>query len=192
MKKLVFLAVLLSAVMIPQAQAGSSTYGCDSCHAPHHTPTENIGMPLWTPERDVDMSGMIPYSSVTNTLDATVGIPDGISKMCLSCHDGTGSHSAPGTGGNFTSDISNSHPVSFVYDTALATADGELLDPATAPSNTVDGGTIETDLLDPFGKLQCSSCHDPHKQAVVEEGHLRIANDGGYNGGQLCKTCHDK
>ena len=186
MKKLfMILAVVFVLPMI--VIAGSSYYGCDSCHVPHHADTEDIGMPLWNPERNVDMSHLTPYSS--DTLDASPGTPDGISKMCLSCHDGTGSHSAPGEGGNFHNDITNMHPVSFVYDSTLATTDGELRDPAS--SITPIGGTIEDEML-VNGKMQCSSCHDPHVQAVVAEGLLRVANEHGPGGSQLCKTCHIK
>ena len=186
MKKLILLLAVIS-MTSAIALAGSSFYGCDSCHVPHHADTEDIGVPLWNPEANQDMSHLTPYSS--DTLDATPGTPDGVSKMCLSCHDGSGSHSDPGTGGNFNNDITNMHPISFVYDDALATTDGELNLPSTAI--TAIGGTIDEDLLI-AGKVQCSSCHDPHIQAVVEEGHLRLTNDHGYDGSQLCKTCHIK
>ncbi|MCF7954789.1 MAG: cytochrome C [Phycisphaerae bacterium] len=186
MKNLILLLAALTIVPMIVI-AGSSYYGCDSCHVPHHAGTEDIGMPLWNPERDVDMSHLTPYSS--DTLDAAPGTPDGISKLCLSCHDGTGSHSDPGTGGNFNNDISNMHPVSFVYDSALATDDGELNDPSN--TYTPAGDTIEKDMLIK-GKMQCSSCHDPHVQAEVSKGLLRIANETGPGGSQLCRTCHIK
>ncbi|HIJ83943.1 MAG TPA: hypothetical protein HPQ00_07035, partial [Magnetococcales bacterium] len=85
--------------------------------------------------------------------------PGGTSKLCLSCHDGTMAIGAvnvlagetpgtiamtgTGTGGvmpggtgastgftrNLGVDLSNDHPISFTYNSALATADGELRSP---------------------------------------------------------------
>jgi hypothetical protein len=186
MKKLVLLLAIITVVPMVVI-ANSSFFGCDQCHVPHHAATENIGVPLWNPDRDVDMSHLTPYSSAT--LDATPGTPDGISKLCLSCHDGTGSAAQPGTNGNFNNDITNMHPVSFVYDTALLALDDELNDPSTFITSA--GGTIDKDMLI-FGKMQCSSCHDPHIQAEVSKGLLRVANDKGPGGSQLCRTCHIK
>lgn len=185
MKKLILLLTVVSLASVIVI-AGSSEFGCNGCHVPHFAGSADIGVPLWNPDRDRDMSHLTPYSSAT--LDAAPGTPDGVSKLCLSCHDGTGSYSAPGTGGNFDNDITNMHPVSFVYDSALATADGELNDPsATTPM----GGTIADDLL-VDGKVQCSSCHDPHSSAAVAVNILKISNTQGIGGGQLCKTCHQK
>lgn len=42
-------------------------------------------------------------------------------------------------------DLSNDHPVSFIYDTTLSNTDGGLKDPSSANSGL--GGTIQEDLL---------------------------------------------
>jgi predicted CXXCH cytochrome family protein len=81
-------------------------------------------------------------------------------------------------------DLSDDHPISFLYDGALATADGSLHDPTTANSGL--GGTIDEDML--FGGiLQCASCHDVHNQGGFGN-LLRVSNAGSA----LCLTCHDK
>ena len=188
MKKLILLlAVALLATTVTMAT--SSKMGCGACHVPHHASTTDVGVPLWNPANDHDLSGMTIYSS--STLDASVGTPDGDSKLCLSCHDGTGSSSAVGgVGDNFTDDISNMHPVSFTYDDSLAASDGEL----HPPSSTITAltGTIAEDLLDDNSKVQCTSCHDPHNTSVPGTKNLKIVNTVGPGGGELCKTCHDK
>lgn len=130
-----------------------------------------------------------------------------VSNLCMSCHDGTVSvaslYNAPNeapindnpanititAGGNVTAaglitgnpnlgtDLTNDHPVNFTYDTALATADGELYDPATTPTVAalLSGGTV-----------QCSSCHDPHNGTF--EPFLVMSNVSSA----LCTTCHVK
>ncbi len=80
--------------------------------------------------------------------------------------------------------MSNDHPISFTYDAALATSDGELFDPSTISSGL--GGTIAADML--FGnKLECASCHDVHN-AAGNPDLLVKANTASA----LCLTCHDK
>ena len=89
-----------------------------------------------------------------------------------------------GTAGFIGTNLSNDHPISFTYDQALATADGDLFDPTVA--NTALGGTIDDDLLSD-GKVQCTSCHDVHN-SLGNMDLLWIPNAGSA----LCLTCHDK
>jgi hypothetical protein len=151
------------------------------------------------------------YSSAT--LNAFPGQPDGKSKLCLSCHDGTvavENHSGNTNGtwfvtfGNVGIDLTDDHPISFTYDAALAQADGQLYDPTTTLSGL--GGTIEEDLLD-NGKMECTSCHDVHISrntqgclgchfvqvpgypvATTKTLSLWKSNDGSA----FCLTCHQK
>lgn len=161
---------------------------CKVCHAPHVSDITN--KPLWN--RQVTQAPFTLYGS--NTLQAVVGQPDGVSKLCLSCHDGTialENHSGVTTGQTFVTgdallgtDLQGDHPISFVYDVALSTADGGLHNPTSQASGL--GGTIDEDLL--FnGKLQCASCHDVHNGTGVAKLLVRdnIAS-------ALCLTCHNK
>jgi predicted CXXCH cytochrome family protein len=164
---------------------------CIVCHTPHNADTSVAEAPLWNHE--VTTATFTVYTSPT--LDATVGQPGGVSKLCLSCHDGTVAVDSYGgaTGNEYISgdellgtDLSNDHPISFTYDTALATADGELEDPATAPSGL--GGTIDEDLL--FnGSMECGSCHDVHNTASAGNEHLLLITN---QGSAICLTCHAK
>jgi predicted CXXCH cytochrome family protein len=162
---------------------------CITCHTPHDA-MDIADSPLWNHE--VSTANYTLYSG--QALDATdLAQPDGSSKLCLSCHDGTIALDSFGgatgstniTGGHSVgTDLSHEHPISFTYNTALATADGELFDPSTATSSL--GGTIADDML-VLDQLQCSSCHDAHDKAGNNK-FLLISNAGSA----LCLTCHNK
>ena len=160
---------------------------CIFCHTPHNANTTVTDSPLWNHALSA-VSSYTVYSS--STLNATVGQPDGSSKLCLSCHDGTvavdsfgdktGSHFITGDA-NLGTSLGNDHPISFVYDATLATADGSLFTPNSA--SYVDAGH----KVPLFGsKMQCASCHAVHDN--TNSPFLRIANTGSA----LCLTCHNK
>jgi predicted CXXCH cytochrome family protein len=137
-------------------------------------------------------------------MDAVVGAPAGISLLCLSCHDGSIALDSFGVGTRspgdaavtltgsalFSTDLTNDHPVSFTYDTALSGSDVELEDPDVALSGL--GTTISADMLFGAGndQLECASCHDVHNGPGVPAGSalLRMANTGSA----MCTTCHKK
>lgn len=178
---------------------------CVVCHTPHNAvdPAANSldYAPLWNHEASSATYSL--YGS--STLDHTPGQPDGSSKLCLSCHDGsvavdnyggvtTGTifvddaifdgppGDAVGTGRDFGTNLDNDHPISFAYD-PVAAIDPEI-NPSTDP--TPIGGTIATRLL-VDGKVQCSSCHDVHD--VDGNAHLLTITNSGSS---LCLTCHAK
>ncbi len=162
---------------------------CIVCHTPHNADATVTDAPLWN--HQVTAATFTVYTS--STLDATVGQPDGNSKLCLSCHDGTVAIDNFGgaTSGTVYIDGSDSlgtsladdHPISFDYNTALATADGDLFDPSTASSGL--GSTIAADML--FNnRLQCASCHDVHNAGI---DNLLVKSNAAS---ALCLTCHDK
>ena len=158
---------------------------CEFCHAPHRSGQAH---PRWNTE----LSEVIYTTYRSSTLKAAVGQPNGASKLCLSCHDGTialgttpgGSRVAPVAGGaarmargktNLGIDLSDDHPVSFVYDSGLAARNGQLEFP-TALRRPV--------RLDRYDRLQCTSCHDPHND---QYGKFLVMNNAGSS---LCITCH--
>lgn len=57
---------------------------CVFCHAPHNTNTNDAGAPLWN--RAETTKTFILYNS--STMNVAVSQPGGVSKLCLSCHDG--------------------------------------------------------------------------------------------------------
>ncbi|NOZ57767.1 MAG: cytochrome c3 family protein [Calditrichaeota bacterium] len=169
--------------------SGFNVNNCAVCHTAGMAGKKRGNPALRSSE---DVAGFTPYAS--STLDAEVGQPDGPSKLCLSCHDGT--VATDNVGGialsvSFSSDkailkrdLTDDHPVSFVYDANLAAKDGGLADPTTTESGL--GGTIDHDLL-VDGKVECTSCHDVHSN-LGTGALLRKPN----NQSSLCLTCHLK
>lgn len=204
--KLVVRLIILGLVALPvavQAQTirgsehdfSSSSWNttgeiCVVCHTPHKADITVTDAPLWN--HQVTSATYTLYSS--STLQATLSQPEGSSKLCLSCHDGTiaiDNFGGRTTGTNFIApgatlgtDLRDDHPVSFTYNTALANLDHGLYDPNSHNSGL--GGTIKQDLL--FSdKLQCASCHDVHNSGGLTH-LLRVSNAASA----LCLTCHNK
>jgi len=178
----------LSAFGPGSLKAETETRVCVFCHTPH-AGSQTLGM-LWN--RSDSTATYVPYSSTT--LDAVVGQPTGSSKLCLSCHDGTvalgellsepseigfvgGVHEIPVGSSRIGTDLSDDHPVSFLYDAALAALNPELADPAVLT------GAVR---LDPAGAMQCTSCHDPHDTGF---GKFLVADT---RNSDLCLVCHEK
>jgi len=183
------LLVVLVGLLTPTvvfAIAHSDLFGCNGCHTPHNAQSLP-GVPLWNGSETTTTFVMYSSASFQGTID---GQPSSNSKLCLSCHDGANpdfSWIAPEH--TFGSDaLANSHPISFVYDSALATQDGALKDPSEASTL---GGTIMEDLLDPNSKVQCASCHDVHSSGVGDS-LLRGYDYGSQHGPELCRMCHLK
>ncbi len=163
---------------------------CNTCHAPH-APSNAADGPLW--DHSVTAATFTPYADPSGSIDAsdlTASI-GAVSKLCLSCHDGSVAIDAFGGGAGTTSitgtalvsnDLSNDHPISFTYDTTLSTADGELTAPASVDEVTVGG----LPLFEGTGQLECATCHNAHDGAATK--FLRVANTSSA----LCKTCHVK
>jgi len=195
---------------------------CVFCHTPHHKPGTDYQAPLWN--RQLSSANYTSYQSPA--LQAgSLGQPDGPSKLCLSCHDGTialgqvnnlwgatatiqlggtsggampeGAGQTSGFTRHLGTQLSNDHPISFVYDAALASADGELFSPPTAYVATRRGGEPDPALpLDASGKLQCTTCHNPHLSdpaKFLRHGLTQVTDTASSGPGAiLCLQCHDK
>ncbi|MFQ5853326.1 MAG: cytochrome c3 family protein, partial [Candidatus Binatia bacterium] len=157
---------------------------CVFCHTPHSASTTRA---LWN--RDLHPTAYDLYTS--STLEATLRQPTGASRLCLSCHDGTTAlgnlRVPPATGPvnlepltgrtSLGTDLSDDHPVSLVYDAALALKQGQLANPSKLPKAIP---------LDSTQQLQCTSCHDPHDDRYRK--FLRM-ND---RAAALCTSCHEQ
>lgn len=181
---------------------GASNQVCVYCHAPHNV---QVNVPLWN--RAANTSTYTIYSSTG--LDGVTGQPGSVSKLCLSCHDGTvaidafggstgtATNKIPTTssanlGGATGLDLSNDHPVGITYTAATATADGSLYDPTT---HLIGSGPLATFTIDAkmlsATKVECASCHDVHNSTAgtaVESKLLRVTTVGSA----LCLACHKK
>jgi len=77
--------------VIRSVEAVSETQICVFCHTPHAA-NPQAKVPLWNrglSGATYQVYGSQINGSGTSSLDATVSQPNGISKLCLSCHDGT-------------------------------------------------------------------------------------------------------
>ena len=163
----------------------ASSEVCIFCHTSHSAEQQTA---LWNHIN----SGVayIPYNSTTTK--AVIGQPTGASRLCLSCHDGSVAlgivrnrrtpiamksvmATLPHGRSNLGNDLSDDHPVSFKYTTALAAKKGDLQTPPRS-------GPVH---LDANGEMQCTSCHDPHGNTF---GKFLVMNN---TGSALCLTCHN-
>lgn len=166
----------------PSIKGGLSV--CAYCHGTHNSSVTQI--PLWG-RTDVSSEFKL-YAS--NSLRATVDSPGTMSRVCLSCHDGTIAFDAVlgaiGTAGNDMNtlfpdspavigrDLSDDHPVGV---SVSADSDG-LRDAAT-----ITGAGLRLYA----GKVECASCHDVHGSGGYA-GFLRLDPEKSA----LCQTCHVK
>jgi predicted CXXCH cytochrome family protein len=168
---------------------------CLPCHAPHNNRNAATEL-LWNHDTTA-VAAFTLYSNAAS-FDAVPGQPTPTSKFCLSCHDGTvaldayGSHGAGLPANKLTgtamlgTDLSNDHPISFLYDAALVTAD-------TARAGGIAGlkapAVVTAAGLPLFaGLMECATCHDVHNKHGNTAGLLNIANTGSA----LCLACHIK
>jgi hypothetical protein len=108
-------------------------------------------------------------------------------------------------------DLRNDHPISMAYSPALATADGELRSPSLTGTpkigNRTPGASAadKPDLPLSEGKVQCSTCHDPHystqkflrfNRLVQGSGPSAQTSYADYNfvssTDQICLGCHTR
>jgi predicted CXXCH cytochrome family protein len=162
---------------------------CAFCHTPHNaSPSE----PLWNHTSSTNTSAAL-YTSTTMKAAVTPATSADSSKLCLACHDGTvalgdtvnngvipfvqgGNYQLPATSGsnlNGGTGYRDDHPFAFVPVTGT-----EIQNPA--PGDQVK--------LDHNGKVQCTSCHDPHTDDPSARKFLVKTNLRS----ELCLTCHTK
>ncbi len=168
---------------------------CLPCHTPHNArlePEAPADSPLWN--HDVTTSTFDLYQSTT--LEATVEQPDGPSKLCLSCHDGTLALDAygggMGTGGvipgvpgqpgsrNLGVDLRDDHPVSFRWE-------HQSIISCTVACHDMHSNPYAYSLKFYNHRVECSTCHDPHANSPAEYTMLRMTNDDSA----LCLLCHN-
>lgn len=172
-------------------KATTEQNACVFCHTVHHASGVT---PLWNHTMS-SVSNYVVYSSARlDSLNITVPQPNGSSRLCLSCHDGTvalGSVSsgAPqiemqngvttmpsGSAANLGTDLSADHPISFVYDSNLAVNDPDVYDPAHLSTTAVK--------MDSQNRLQCTACHNPHDNRF---GSFLVMDN---TASALCLVCH--
>ncbi len=164
-------------------RSGATLGSCSYCHAPHLWVGTNLTgstPPLWNRNSQAS-SAYLMWSSQYIRVDTVMGTR---SLTCLSCHDGAAdlgqvnngvytSLGRIGTAANVGTDLTNDHPVGAFYDATNT----ELVQPAPA-----NGLRIRS------GKVECSSCHDPHDTTNGPGGKMFLRTTVDL----LCGSCHLK
>ena len=150
---------------------------CVFCHAPR---SHSLLPGLWN-EGQPDHLLVYPYDRPSEELPA--GKPGGSSLMCLGCHDGTialgdivsRTESAEAARGETRTNYSDGHPVSLPYEPGSGEAGMALESRDRLPEQV---------RLDARGKMQCTTCHDPHDDAY---GNFLVMENSDKT---LCVACH--
>jgi len=190
-------------------KAVSQTQNCILCHTPHNA---SPAQPLWNHELSAVVN-YINYASPTlqsYASEAEAPPIDGHSKLCLSCHDGTvaigsiisggdeilmvpvdvidASGKLIGGPGYLGTDLSGGHPISIIFDEALAGKRNS----AEPPLTRLKWPIVDTDIkLYPtqngYG-VQCTSCHDPHENKAAG-GWPPFWQKATHD--EVCMVCHE-
>lgn len=170
----------------------SETRVCIFCHSSHNASSEG---PLWN-HKTTSSGKFVTYKR--STMVSKTEQPNGATKLCLSCHDGTiavgaiRGQSDPIPMKNVTSsgkisssrrshigtDLRGTHPVSVKFNQVVALSSKSLRWPIYDPTNEV--GT------DHNGYVQCTSCHDPHDDSKSDK--YPFWNKTTFS--EVCKACH--
>ncbi len=153
---------------------------CGFCHTPHEARPRT---PTWSHK----LSDAVYTIYQSSSLEAKVGQPTGSSKLCLSCHDGTVALTHTSKGGsagvfitpgsaNLGTDLSDDHPISFIYSEVLSVEDVQIRPPSTLPEQL---------RLDSSNELQCTTCHNAHDN---QNGKFLVMPN---LRSQMCTSCHN-
>lgn len=177
----------------------TETEVCRFCHIPHNAV---VPVPLWGHQLSRARYEVPEVGAPAGREPAPQ--PDGSSRLCLSCHDGTvalgdvageprplpttgGGRLSPGRPGFLGTDLSGSHPISFVMPDGDAVAPDPDADLSLRPLALV---LQDPDVrLDAQGKVQCTTCHEAHTDAYYRPGRVpRFWVKPTLEG--VCLTCH--
>jgi hypothetical protein len=179
-----------------KVRALDETEVCKFCHIPHNALVDE---PLWGHALSEVEAYRVP---TLGSRRAPAPQPDGSSRLCLSCHDGTvalgdiaqsgetiemsgAQRLGPERPGHLGTDLSGSHPVSFVPKEVIGEAGSDIL---TRSLDQIESEGIVR--LDAERKMQCTTCHDPHSDRYYDPGRVprfwvRPTVD------EVCRACHE-
>jgi hypothetical protein len=184
-----------------EIRALNETEICKFCHIPHNSVERES---LWSRELPQTRYAM-PSSPAVGGGSTKMHQPDGSSRLCLSCHDGTvalgeigreptpvamagARRLGPGRRGYLGTDLSGSHPISFTVPDGDAESEELDGDMGIRPRAIIESSPDVR--LDEHGKMQCSTCHDAHADVYYQPGRVprfwvRPTVE------EVCLTCHE-
>ncbi len=174
-----------------EIKSQSETRVCIFCHNSHNSSSDG---PLWN-HKSTTVASFKTYNR--STLTSRPEQPNGATKLCLSCHDGTIAVGAirglsepiamAGVNNNGTiptsrksnigSDLTGTHPVSLKFSQSAALTSKHLKWPLNDPANK--------GFLDANGYIQCTSCHDPHSSQSEKYPFWKRSTFS-----EVCQACH--
>ncbi|MDG5470005.1 cytochrome c3 family protein [Deltaproteobacteria bacterium IMCC39524] len=181
------LGLLLGHCLTAKVQAldGAHDFGgliadpCGACHSVHNavggSSLSSNDVPAIT---SVYNSPTMDHSILVDTVN-NCDAP-----LCLACHDGAFARAnvsvdiadiIEGNVSDITTDLSNDHPVGFIYDASL---DDEIKEPTDEHVHVTFGPG--------YNEMWCSTCHNVHNNTYPP--FLNMPNDGSA----LCFECHIK
>jgi hypothetical protein len=185
-----------------EIKSQTETEVCKFCHIPH---SAVVPQPLWGHTLSRVEQYQVPQIRRGRDTLEPAPQPDGTSRLCLSCHDGTialgkiagerktvpmigNKRLAPGRNGFIGTDLSGSHPISFeVPDGDPKRADTGN-DMGLKPRSAIE--SVSEVRLDQDGKMQCTTCHDAHADKYYKPGkvpHFWVKPTVA----EVCLTCHE-
>jgi predicted CXXCH cytochrome family protein len=174
-----------------EIRSTTETRICIFCHSSHNASHEG---PLWNHETTPSQFRTYDRSTMISNPEA----PNGATKLCLSCHDGTIAVGAVrsmertvamanvGPSGeipnsrksNLGTDLSGTHPVSVKFRQRDAMVKQGLRWPPFDPQKQVG--------LDADGYVQCTACHDPHGSRSTRYPFWQKESFS-----EVCNVCHE-
>ncbi len=174
-----------------EIRSTSETRVCIFCHSSHNASSEG---PLWNHETTPRQFQTYNRSTMVSNPEA----PNGATKLCLSCHDGTVAVGAvrsmrgtiamvnvgpsgeipTGRKSNLGTDLSGTHPVSVRFEQRSAIRKQSLRWPPFDAQSQVG--------VDADGYVQCTSCHDPHGSRSTKYPFWQKQSFS-----EVCTVCHD-
>ncbi len=174
---------------------------CIFCHTPHNAQAETA---LWN--RQQSTGPFITYwsSSLDAYTQSNAPEPDGSSKLCLSCHDGTlalgallsreqdilmagtqGGRMPSSASGYVGQDLTGGHPISFIVtDNLISTNNAKDSQLASLSEMRSDPDVS----FDKNGKIQCTTCHNPHDDSNYGASGIHFYVKPSFS--DACVVCH--
>ena len=170
---------------------GARPGSCSYCHAPHSG--LSTGKALWN-QTQTKATYQV-YTSTTYHQKGQQPVLGSDSNLCLSCHDGTVAVGNTITAGQITmtgtmnsqdvfgTNLQSSHPFSL----QLPIKDAIDIIASLVSQGKTGDPTGAVRLID--GNIECTSCHNPHVQAIDKVSLNFLVRDS--SNAQMCMACHD-